>query len=339
MFLKEADVYSSKILADSADGRGNRLVTFEVTFPRLVLAEFNTHCMLARNSASSRAIPVAKQIKRIMEEPFVPERFGVNQPGMQNEAWLEGDKAKEARAAWLTGRDRAVVTALELLLGNERVYDSRLAVDPDFEDPEERQYVLEQLDEFQAAIKTSAEDYLNVHKQLANRVLEPYMWHTVIASATEWSNFFALRNHPDAQPEIRTIAAMMQEDFESHQPTQLAAGEWHLPLLQPDEIDEAKRDQDKWAKICAARCARVSYLTHAGKRDPQADLDMFDKLTSSGHMSPLEHVGYAMSDAEYQANQWSAKFRGFVQYRKLIPGENDFSLMRARGEQQVFAEG
>lgn len=34
---------------------------------------------------------------------------------------------------------------------------------------------------------------VGVTKQLCNRLLEPFMWHTVLITSTEWENFFALR--------------------------------------------------------------------------------------------------------------------------------------------------
>ncbi len=340
--------YSCKILADSSDGRGNRLVTYEIVFPRAVLAEYNTHCMLARNSASSRAIPVGKMIRALLADTFVPQRFGINQAGMQSAYFLEGVQDEDARFIWNLGRDRALLTAVELLFGLQRA-DQLFGRIPDFDDPSTRELLFVSLDRYEADMKHlngqlasltevqaerelrhfSAYQYLNVHKQLANRVLEPYMWHTVITTGTEWSNFFALRNNKDAQPEIATIARMMQEDYDAQSPRLLAPGEWHLPLLQPDEVEVARADPERWAMICAARCARVSYLTHAGIRDPQADADMAAKLSTSGHMSPFEHVGYAMGDGEYAANPWSGKFHGFVQLRKRIPNEHDFALVVA----------
>ena len=111
--------YSATILKDSVSELGNRLTTFEITFPRIVLSEFNTHRAFSRNSASSRAIPVTKQIRKVLEEPFIPERFGINQPGMQSYIFLEDNKHKEAERLWLNARDAAVASAIQLLLGEE----------------------------------------------------------------------------------------------------------------------------------------------------------------------------------------------------------------------------
>ena len=75
--------YDAKVIKDSISPDGVRLTTLEVTLPRIVLAEFNTHRMLSRNSASSRAIPVRKRIDAVERDPFVPDQFGRNQKGMQ----------------------------------------------------------------------------------------------------------------------------------------------------------------------------------------------------------------------------------------------------------------
>ena len=149
--------YSAKVLADSISPDGVRLTTMEVTFPRIVLAEFNTHRMFSRNSASSRAIPVEKMIQRVLDDPFSPVWWGKNQSGMQAAEELSGEALRLARQHWLDARDFAISCV-------------RL-----FQAPE-----------------------ISLHKQIANRLLEPFLWHTVVVTATEWENFFALRCHKDA---------------------------------------------------------------------------------------------------------------------------------------------
>jgi len=102
--------YDAKILADSiADGV--RLTTMEVTFPRFILAEFNTHRVFSRNSASSRAIPVEKRIAQVRENPFIPEGFTKNQRGMQASELIGDEHQANARHSWLRARDQAVLEA------------------------------------------------------------------------------------------------------------------------------------------------------------------------------------------------------------------------------------
>jgi thymidylate synthase ThyX len=140
------------------------------------------------------------------------------------------------------------------------------------------------------------------------------MWHTVITSATEWQNFFNLRTHKDAQPEIQKIAVMMKTSYDESIPKALLPGEWHLPLIDWDDVVEL--DQDTIPEISAGKCARVSYLTHDGKRDPAADLELCRRLVDSGHMSPMEHAAMALGNSDSCGN-----FTGFKQYRKFIPNE------------------
>ena len=266
--------YSARILADNVAPSGYRLTTFEVTFPRIVLAEFNTHRALSRNSASSRAIPVERMIARVEADPFIPTYWGANQKGMQAEREIDSGHRVVAESLWRAAVEDAVLNARRLLA-------------------------------------------LGVHKQLANRLLEPFMWQTVIVTATDYENFFALRNHPDAQPEIREVASRMESLYRTAIPVPVEVGFWHMPLL--DDTEALKADgysEDELRRISVGRCARVSYLTHDGKRDPKADLDLYERLRFSGHMSPFEHV--AMAGAE---KVQSGNFTGWVQLRKMVSGE------------------
>lgn len=308
--------YNAEVVADSMSVRGHRLTTLEVEFPRLVLAEFNTHRMLSRNSASSRAIPVTKQLERIKNDPFIPEYWGKNQSGMQAYTELSTSEIAAARSEWLRGRDRAVETAEELLK-------------------------------------------IGLHKQLANRVLEPFSWHTVLVTATEWDNFKALRANPDAQPEIRTVAELMRDAIDNSTPRVLQENEWHLPLIQPDEYDGEFEYSERARQISSGRSARVSYLTHHGVREQEKDIELYNRLASSGHMSPLEHVARPFTSEEWavreamairaetvgikknmgyfairqlvDSTKFAGNFRGWWQHRKDFAAEHDFSLVESQG--------
>lgn len=127
---------------------------------------------------------------------------------------------------------------------------------------------------------------LNLHKQVANRILEPFQWMNTIVTATEWDNFYTLRAHPDAQPEFQKLAVMTLEAQEASTPGLLLPGQWHLPYVKEEDSPYDLR------KISAARCARVSYLTHDGAEpSAQADLALFERLAGGVplHASPLEH--------------------------------------------------
>jgi len=160
---------------------------------------------------------------------------------------------------------------------------------------------------------------INLHKQLVNRILEPFAWITVVITATEWTNFFTQRTHEDAQPELKHIATMMLEAHRASRPRSLAVGDWHTPLIQPDE--ELSLTADERIKISVARAARVSYLTHDGTRDQAKDLDLYERLVAggaNGHWSPFEHVATPLPSP----GEWSGNFRGWEQYRKRFAQEN-----------------
>lgn len=168
-----------------------------------------------------------------------------------------------------------------------------------------------------------ASSEIGLHKQLVNRLLEPFAWITVLITATEWANFFTQRTHEDAQPELRHIAQLMLSEYRASTPRPLALGAWHTPLILPDE--EASLSLELRQKISVARSARVSYLSHSGTRDHEKDLELYERLVSggaNGHWSPFEHVATPLSEA----TRWSANFRGWEQFRKRFPQEHAETL-------------
>ena len=160
---------------------------------------------------------------------------------------------------------------------------------------------------------------IGIHKQVINRLLEPFSTITVICSGTEYQNFFEQRCHPDAQPEIQVLARKMKIAYESSQPKQLAVGEWHLPLIKQDDIDEIS-DANKLIKVAVGRCARVSYLNHDGIRSLGDDVQLHDRLLTSkpAHLSPFEHVASVLPNSEKRAN-----FTGFQSYRFEVERNNN----------------
>jgi thymidylate synthase ThyX len=169
-----------------------------------------------------------------------------------------------------------------------------------------------------ASAERLSDSDIDLHKQLVNRILEPFAWITVIITATEWTNFFTQRTHEDAQPELQHLALMMLDRFRASAALPVAAGEWHSPLLQDDERDLGAATR---CKLSVARCARVSYLTHAGTRDREKDLELYERLVgggANGHWSPFEHVATPLA----QSDAWSGNLRGWKQYRKTFAAEN-----------------
>jgi len=156
---------------------------------------------------------------------------------------------------------------------------------------------------------------LNLHKQLVNRILEPYTHITVICTATEYGNFFNLRAHIDAQPEIQELAFQMLGCYQNSVPNQLKVGEWHLPFS--DKFTKDYPTIDKLLEVCTARCARLSYMTFDNQISYEKDKELHNNLIKSGHMSPFEHCAIALDKPEFCGN-----LRGWKQYRKFLQNEN-----------------
>jgi len=262
-------MYKVDIIADSVSPLGNRLTTFQLTYPRVAVhEEFLTHRMLSRNAQSSRAIPIEKMIKQVEEDPFIPVHWGRKQKGMVAEEEVSLVNKEIAESIWCVVQDWAVLNAKMLVK-------------------------------------------LGVHKQVVNRLLEPFSWITVIATATDWPHFFDLRCSEGAQPEMRKLANMMREEYNvQHKPHLLAPGEWHLPYILSEE-QTGFLDPVILPRISAARCARVSYLTHEGKRDVEKDLALADRLEQDLHLSPFEHAATPTMADSYEAN-----FLGWRSLRK-----------------------
>ncbi len=172
---------------------------------------------------------------------------------------------------------------------------------------------------------------IGVHKQTANRLIENFQNIEVVVTSTKWANFFAQRNHPDAQPEIKELAEVMLKAFRASTPVRRVAGDLHLPFVTQAERDSVDltdfETAQTWLKISSARCARVSYLNHLGKA-PVAEEDraLFEKLVGGDikHASPTEHpcrVG-SYEDLDLNTEAFDSNF-GFpwVQFRKYIPNE------------------
>lgn len=179
---------------------------------------------------------------------------------------------------------------------------------------------------------------LGLHKQISNRLLECWFNIRMIVSGTEFENFFALRAHPDAQPEFGALASRMLEEYNNSTPQILKSGEWHIPFGDKLDIEKLEKTylemnnilhmetpgfireiEDCKKKIAIARCARVSYFNFEGKDDYAADIKLCDRLFGSipRHLSPTEHVAQATKD-----NKFIGNFKGFKQYRYFFQDQN-----------------
>lgn len=273
---------SAKIIADSVGyygGAMSRLTTIQLRYPRLVHSELMTHRVFSRNASSSRAIPVAKMIEQVRNDPAAPYVWTTNKPGMQGDVVTDPELIAKYDQMWIEAANQAADNA-EVLMGE------------------------------------------GLHKQVVNRILEPFQWISVIVTATEWANWFELRNHKDADPTIKRLAEVMLAAMEASTPKHLEAGEWHLPYVSKEE--KSALPIATLVKISAARCARVSYLTHDGEfPDVDKDIALYERLVGSRplHASPIEHQARVinLNNDEIGLNGNFSPL--WVQHRKLLETE------------------
>lgn len=181
---------------------------------------------------------------------------------------------------------------------------------------------------------------LGAHKQVANRLLEPFQWMHTIITATEWDNFWELRCHKDAMPEFQHLAELMRKEYLNNwaegKVKELELGQWHLPYVLEAEYH---LPVSTLVKLSTARCARVSFNNHDGT-SPIIDKDvkLHDDLVAGDpvHASPSEHQGtpypipvpkgWNLQDAlddmtanayAHHVSRWG-NFQGWGQYRKYI---------------------
>lgn len=307
------------VLAHSISQAGKEMITWEIEYPRLVLAELNTHRQLSRNSFSSRAVPFLKMLDQLNGEPV---RFGANQAGMQ-------DKGKDFDTS---------MDVKGYIVGPKQAW--RMA----------KQSAIEFAEAFFDA---------GYHKQVYNRLLEPFQTMKTVLSATEVDNFFWLRDDDAADPTLRELARVMCAALKASHPEELAPDEWHLPYVDSVRMADGRKEffitvdedtvtlsLDDAIKVSCARCAAVSYRNEG--YDLAKSLEVYDRLVGSErkHASAFEHqatpIGPVVVDfdkgrfinmvapstwepgvthMDRNFKLWSGNFQGWVQYRKLIPGE------------------
>ena len=302
--------YHVRIVAHSKGWLKQHLpvVTFYLAYPRFIHSEMMTHKDFSRSAASSRAIPVAKMLSQVWNNPAMPIYWGINQKGMQADQCFTGWKANFLKNLWqLCGRTVCIFVWVAMKMG--------------------------------------------LHKQTANRMLEPWQLMHVTLTTNKLANFFNLRIHKDAQPEICFLATAMKRAVDDSTPIHLIQGEWHLPWITDEDYILASHYLNQASlpytttellkKMSAARCARSSYANFDGERTVEGDLNTYSKLVESDpvHASPCEHqctpdsLGYdPIPDAASldktgrfgfvrQWRQWPlhGNLTGYIQYRNTIP--------------------
>lgn len=319
----------AEVVADSLNLQGDRLTSLLITFPRIILAEVNTHRMLSKNTSSSRAIPFKKMVEAVEKDPFIPIAWQKDHKGMQGSEYFEDfQDIEDLEREWLFARDKAINSAISM---NSR----------------------------------------NCTKQLVNRLLEPWMWTTMLITGSKegWDNFFKLRcpeyvvswypednpealeptmasfkskkqainmtngecsfwteedwrgvNYSAAEIHIQALAEAIYDAMNESTPKKLNDGEWHIPFrdkinLTPEfvhsiypNIEDKEQENEYYnslaIKISTSMAARTSYTTIGDEKEVSLEkhIQLFDKLIKQDppHSSPLEHVCVTLSDKEYE---------------------------------------
>jgi hypothetical protein len=244
--------------------------------------------------------------QHMRENPARPVHWGKNQPGMQANTEVTGMDLTDVQFMWQRAQQDAMHWAQQM---SERA---------------------------------------GLHKQVANRITEPWMTMKTVISGTEWRNFFWLRAHADAQPEIHELATKMFTAHNQSVPQLLQPDEWHLPYVKSHRLSSGELiyldaedlpiTTEQARVISASCCAQVSYRKsddsyekahkifrqliesqpcHASPVEHQAtpmDLDSIDKYDPACWQDGVTHVSR-------NGDLWSGNLRGWIQFRKLIPGE------------------
>lgn len=346
---------NAQIVADSLDPRGNRLTSMLITFPRFILAELNTHRMLSKNSASSRAIPFNKMVESVQNNPFIPIAWQKDHKGMQGSEYLNKEESDYAKRDWLDAKRFAIDVA-------QRMHKTK------------------------------------VTKQLCNRLLEPFMWHTVLITGSKegWDNFFNLRcpiytgetyqgekliksynfkswkdlckagynsekagiiqklesNKGQAEIHMMALAEAMWDAMNESTPEELQPGEWHIPFENKIKVpyivvgefgDLHEALLEEKIKISTAMAARTSYTVIGDEKEftYEQQIALHDRMINAVpfHASPFEHCAKVMSNEEYNTYVrgktiyekntnshipigdslgWCRNYKGFIMYRELL---------------------
>ncbi len=310
-------IAQATVIAHSISDQEIPLITFQLRYWRPIHAECRTHRVL---SQSSEQVVALEQEISLMDDRSMSRNAG-------------SSRARPSKAIIEQVRNNPWGP---LHWGKDR---------PGMQAHEQIQHVEHAKDRWRWAAKDAANAALGLldlglHKQVVNRLLEPFTYIDVVMTGTDFANWFALRDHPDADPSIQNLAQVMKEALAASKPAYLNPGQWHLPYITPDDVvlvKEFMAEGEVYAnlnplpllrKISAARCARVSYKAFDGTVSPiAADLELFNKLVRAElvHASPTEHQ--ATPDfREGTTGEWlnpkmHGNFRGWIQHRKLIANE------------------
>lgn len=320
----QPQMFAEVIAASRHAITGRKVFTLHLRYPRILHGEVMTHRVFNRNARSSRAVPVKTLLAEIRSSAFVPWHWTGIQKGMQGiPNWSKMVSLKDAAALHTEGSD-SVTNEAAWLWGRDMMCDL-------------------------------AESFADAgyHKQVANRLVEPWMWMDLLVTSTHWANFLHLRDHPDAEPHIRDLAVLVGKAIEAADCVALLPGEWHMPYITEEDRVAVRREhrlltmiksqlpagevpspsdgelQELLMKVSAARCARISYKPFDGNASLQKELERYELLVGNDavHASPLEHqctpdyADRAPHGFTYSNPQMHGPLTGFIQFRKTVPNE------------------
>lgn len=301
------------VIAHSISKKGKEILTYELVYPRAVHSELAVHRMLSKNSASSRAIPIPRVIEMVRNNPAMLSRYGSNQAGMQDKGF-EHDEPVVFQGKSYTIREAWKLGA-----------------------------------EFMCDLAESIHE-AGYHKQVGNRLLEPFQWMKVVLTGTEFANFFWLRDHEAADPTIAELARKMLEAKQRSSPVLLGDDDWHVPYFENGywiaervgmaglTVNSSGITLQEALDISTSCCAQVSYRK-LDKSQEKADT-VISRLNLDGkhpedpaHASPTEHQatpmtgdtmifnGFPTGYTSYHKDlgMMSGNLAGWIQYRQLIP--------------------
>lgn len=277
----------AKIVQDSSLPTGERLLTFSVMYGRLIHSELLRHRAASHSVKSSRAIPTHKYRAEVMENIYVPVKFGTKKKGMQ-------------------------------------------AGEPTFLTKFYGEKIWKLSSKFACFFHWMMEKF-GIHKEVANRVLEPYVWveETITVEADALKEIANLRIHDDAQEDVRRIVEEMVYEMDRSTPVELNQEQWHVPYVVRRQVENEmiytdnngnKLTLDQAIVCSAARCARSSYANHDNSMSSyDKDIGLAKQLVGSEpmHLSPFEHQARPFTN-DTEKSQYGSNFRNFFQQRKAI---------------------
>ena len=326
-------VIKAEVVADSLSTKGDRLTSLKITFPRIILAEVNTHRMLSKNTSSSRAIPFKKMVEAVQNDPFIHIAWQKNHSGMQGTEYF----TDERDISWfkmnhLKARDQAVERATDAFVKGLTKQIVNRYLEPFMWTTMLITGSKEGWDNF-FRLRCPDYQYLSSYGVQHYKSKKDFLRNIGLPSTPEeykdWTDLQWLQiNKSQAEIHIMNLAEKIYDAMNESTPEKLEAGMWHIPYM--SEIDSSKlnsvRGKDitiEMVKISTAIAARESYTVVGNEKDVdyQKQIELHDRLIAQDppHSSPLEHCNRAMTDEEHASFR-----RGFHDVERMDNGENQY---------------